>query len=89
MNSETERMKIDDCLSGLEDLCLEMEFLAAIAQTCGAAFEDEKSLSIISNIDIQGSFYGINRKIIDMEEELSKIIRTLMSCDMSDQDENS
>ena len=75
---DKKNIHIDECLMLLEDMRLRMDFLAATANTCGAAFEDEKSLSILSHESIQGAFYGINKQAEDISNDFDIVIRNLM-----------
>ena len=71
-------VNINICLKELEELKLRMDFLASSANTCGAAFEKEDSISIIDNKSIQESFYCINRQASDMSDKLESVIGDLL-----------
>lgn len=71
-------MDMTECIIKLDEMNVKLSFLAGIANTCGAAFEDEKSISILDNKSIQGAFYSINRQTEVITEELEAVIRELM-----------
>ena len=57
---------------------MRMDFLASNAHTCGAAFENEDSTSIVDNKSIQETFYCINRQASDMSDKLEEVIKNLL-----------